>query len=158
MLLLSSLSYHPQPCSGPWLLPMLHCLPIPCIRCPLPAFSCSPCLSGSPLSLHFLSGRGCTGPRSEEGDEGNSLQSCYIWKCFWEWNKDTTTVDEDVRIYSDAANRSAADEIFQEGNMAKNVKDFKSMQFSWSSSSTPKNGKSDHRRVFFLVLFKLLKY
>ena len=158
MLLLSPLSYHPQPCSGPWLLPMLHCLPIPCIRCPLPAFSCSPCLSGSPLSLHFLSGRGCTGPRSEEGDEGNSLQSCYIWKCFWEWNKDTTTVDEDVRIYSDAANRSAADEIFQEGNMAKNVKDFKSMQFSWSSSSTPKNGKSDHRRVFFLVLFKLLKY
>ena len=30
-------------------------------------------------------------------------------------------MDEDVRIYSDAANRNAADEIFQEGNMAKNI-------------------------------------
>lgn len=39
-------------------------------------------------------------------------------------------MDEDVRLYSDAANRNAADEIFQEGNMAKNIKDFKTMQFS----------------------------
>lgn len=127
--------------------PMLHCLPLPCIRCPFPAFSCSPCLPGPPLSLHFLSGRGWTGPRSEEGDKGNSLQSCYTWKCFWEWNKDTTTVDEDVRIYSDAANRSAADEIFRESNMAKNIKNFKTMQFSWPSNSTSKNGKNDHRYV-----------
>lgn len=99
MLLLSLLSYHPQPCSGPWLLPMLYCLPIRCIRCPFPACLFSPCLPGPPVSLHFLSGRGWTGPRSEEGGKGNLLQSCYTWKCFWEWNKDTTTFDEDVRIY-----------------------------------------------------------
>ena len=40
------------------------------------------------------------------------------------------SVDEDVRIYSYTASESIIYEIFQEGNMTKNIKDFKNMHFS----------------------------
>lgn len=99
-----------------------------------------------------------TGPRSEEGDEGNSLQKLLDLKMFLRMNKDTTTVDEDVRIYSDAANRSAADEIFQEGNMAKISRSLKACSSLDPAVPLLRMVRVIIEGVFFLVLFKLLKY